>query len=86
MSQSLYIIKYIPRALNFVKKVGDLKLMSGNNTATRISGTVFCSSQYFWNVASWVWFVIGVTGVWFLLFGQMGSVSEEGRYNSKANI
>ena len=30
----------IPRALNLVKKVGDLKLVSGNKTPTRISGTV----------------------------------------------
>lgn len=36
---------YLPRELNFVKKVGDFTQQSGNRTATRKNGTLFCWSH-----------------------------------------
>ena len=56
-----------------MKNVADFKLISGNRIIIRNNGTVFCSSQNFWNVASWVWLLTGVSAEWLVALGHIGS-------------
>lgn len=45
---------YLPRALNLVKNVGDLKLTSGAKTIIKKNGTVYLLFHTLSNVSSWV--------------------------------